>query len=436
MHELSDEYMNMSEKHEQLKPQQSILVSGLDISKFGNTIDNPFFNVKEKILNKSLSFEERTNLFRYLQRIPHIEKIKHCCECITDILKDERYTLKKRYYFFSNNDLYVKLFDELVNFSHRWFFFDYKEQDAIYYKILSAQYIISRFPPETYDLNNLQDFLLNICLDEEQIKNYRTQSADILINYGYRQEVKKMAEKVISDIGLPKNTNKFIIYNDSENCHKTIIPDTIKNILKDIINDDKSSLNDNNINGSVFDRMLELNTNKENESKLRNVFERIMIDTSIYEDMKLSDIYMMVWKKIQKSKYKSELEKRLYEEMMDMEDTCSSGYLIRLINVFSGFDNFNYITISYKEQLRANVFAHYDKCCKSLSKQLQEQLSSEFISNDKPITFEIIGSYSPEEELQKEFVESGLLSQKEFNKVFKQSERDYFGIIQEERALE
>jgi hypothetical protein len=41
---------------------------------------------------------------------------------------------------------------------------------------------------------------------------------------------------------------------------------------------------------------------------------------------------------IQEHNHKLELEKRLVEELEEMSGTCSSGHIIRLANVFNGFD--------------------------------------------------------------------------------------------------
>jgi hypothetical protein len=65
---------------------------GVDTQTFGRSVDNPFFKIKEKIMEK-ISFEDRTLLVRYFQHIPHIDLLKHLKECVFDILKNEDYPL-------------------------------------------------------------------------------------------------------------------------------------------------------------------------------------------------------------------------------------------------------------------------------------------------------------------------------------------------------
>jgi superfamily II helicase len=47
------------------------------------------------------------------------------------------------------------------------------------------------------------------------------------------------------------------------------------------------------------------------------------------------------------------MKQRLQEELIDMSGTCSSGFASRLVNVISGFGDFN-LTISWRDQLVAN----------------------------------------------------------------------------------
>jgi hypothetical protein len=47
------------------------------------------------------------------------------------------------------------------------------------------------------------------------------------------------------------------------------------------------------------------------------------------------------------------LQKRLAEELHDMSDTCSSGHLLRLINVFSGFEGG--ISLGVREEITTVV---------------------------------------------------------------------------------
>ncbi len=66
------------------------------------------------------------------------------------------------------------------------------------------------------------------------------------------------------------------------------------------------------------------------------------LDNALYTayNFNLKNIMNYVWTFINNSNKvsnKVELEKRLIEEMREMNNTCSSGYLTRFANIFSGF---------------------------------------------------------------------------------------------------
>jgi hypothetical protein len=57
------------------------------------------------------------------------------------------------------------------------------------------------------------------------------------------------------------------------------------------------------------------------------------------------------------SEKKGELEKRLVEEMREMYNTCSSGYLVRFANVFTGFLENGGVFIGWDEQILSIFYA-------------------------------------------------------------------------------
>jgi hypothetical protein len=181
--------------------------------------------------------------------------------------------------------------------------------------------------------------------------------------------------------------------------------------------------------GEIYERIVLLTENDTRRDKIISSFQRVLIDTAKYEGLCISDILLLVWEKICSSENKSELEHRLLDELHEMTDTCSSGHLTRIVNILSGFfDDIQPVRISYKEQLRTNVFARYTAAIRTLSQEIQDQIIQEMTSEKKDIIEELIFSLSPEDELRDEFVPQ-YLSQSEFGEVYTQSERDFFGFI-------
>ena len=77
------------------------------------------------------------------------------------------------------------------------------------------------------------------------------------------------------------------------------------------------------------------------------------MDKAYYFNNTLSTIIVKLWSYIKNNENKKEMKKRLLEELEDMSGTCSSGFLSRLINVLSGFGEFD-IYISWDDQIISN----------------------------------------------------------------------------------
>jgi hypothetical protein len=59
------------------------------------------------------------------------------------------------------------------------------------------------------------------------------------------------------------------------------------------------------------------------------------------------------------------MKKRLLEELEEMSGTCSSGYATRLVNIISGFGEFN-IRISWEDQIIANFSGRLNALVRSI----------------------------------------------------------------------
>lgn len=404
------------------------LFNGLQTCMFGMSSkihQNPFFKIKEIAMDKTKSWEDRTQAVRYMQKIPHINRVSSCIEVVISIISDKQYKFSDRFFFFSNNEKIIKLDYELVNAGHRFVYINFEKLSdspvPLLYKILSAQYHLTQFPADTYDVNDVQNFLLTIAKDENREINYRAECADILDRTGYGN-FRKLGRDVINELGDLYNENKKkTIYTNLQNVHDETITkkviDTLRSLMNEKVNEDVNT-------NTIYERLLEI-TPIEKKDTVISSFQRIMIDTAKYEGLSLSDIMLLVWGKMNGN---TELEKRLVDELFEMDQTCSSGHLSRLINVLSGFfDDLQPVKISFADQLRTNVFARYTAAMRTLGQHEQETIVQEMTSNDKPTIEDFIFSYSPRDELQDEFVPE-FMTLEEFGVIFLESEKDFFGI--------
>lgn len=89
--------------------------------------------------------------------------------------------------------------------------------------------------------------------------------------------------------------------------------------------------------------------------EFRDVFERIEIDNTRFNGYTISELLVAVVKHIKNNQYSDTLFQRLKEEMREMDGYCSSGYIVRLINVFQGFDEELSLKLSFEKQLFAVI---------------------------------------------------------------------------------
>ena len=164
--------------------------------------------------------------------------------------------------------------------------------------------------------------------------------------------------------------------------------------------------------------------------KIVGTFDRIMIDTSKFEcDVNLCDILIMIWVKIKVSKDKEELEKRLIEEMEDMNGLCATGHLSRLINILSGFFDDMSIKISFKDQVKNYVYNHYNKILMSdkysdRSETIIDEMTESSLDKKKTL-MKMVEDNDYKHELKMEFMNIKL---DEFEEWYSASIKSYCGI--------
>ena len=402
----------------------------IETKTFGNSIDNPFLKLYENVVSDKYDFEDRCQGVRYMQRIHYSGGMKYCINAALSILKDDRYPFNKRYYFFSNNDAYVKLDYEIVNECHKYVYENFEHFNApLLYKLLSAQFILAHFVPTEYNRRELEDFLLEIAKDKEQTINYRAECADILYNYGVEKEYVESATMIIKELGeLYTNNKTSTIYTNVQNVHDTTINKTIINTLRELIQKVKTKRHSGEVLEVIRDKYSYLEQSR--IDKIMSSIERIMIDTAKYENMCISDVLVLVWEYICQSENKEELENRLIQELEDMDQTCSTGHLSRILNVLSGYFSESVVQITLKDQLRSNIFARYTRLIKMVSNDLQEKINNELISNDTTQKDNIkifLMDFNLEEILYKEFVNECNMDVSEFYETYEKSIEDYFG---------
>ena len=225
------------------------------------------------------------------------------------------------------------------------------------------------------------------------------------------------------------NQNKAsTIYTNVQNVHDATINKNIIHTLRELIQSVKTTRHSGEVLEIIRNKYSTLE--KEKINKIMSSLERIMIDTAKYELLNMSDILVLVWEYICQSEHSEELEKRLLQELEDMDETCSTGHLSRILNVLSGYFTDNSVKITFKDQLRSNIFARYTKLIKSLSDEQQEKINEEMMSSDtsnKDTIKLFLMDFNLEEIFYKEFVFQGYMDVSEFYDTYEKAIDDYFG---------
>lgn len=409
------------------------LFNGLQTSSFGyssNKKKNPFYKLSEIAKNETLTWEDRTQAIRYMQRIPHVNRSEYCIDCTIQLILDEKYPLRNRYHFFSNNEKIIKLDYDIVNACHYYYFLNHEKFNGpLVYTILSAQYLLTQFPLGTYDDQSVQDFLYNIAKDPENEVHYRAECADILSRVGY-DKYREMGDLVLNELGNMLRLEKdklFTIYSNAQNVHDETITKKIIDSLQYLISTTVPKCH----SGEVFEILKDKLKDSRYDTirdKVIESFQRVIIDTSRYEGLNMCDIMLHVWERIIGSPNKEELINRFIEELSEMNNSCSSGHISRLLNVLSGFfDDIKPVQISYEEQLKSNVFGRYTNVLRTLDDKMRDDVLKEMSEKEKPACDEVIFSYSPKEELYEEFVGGEYMTSEVFERVYLKAERDFFG---------
>jgi len=194
-------------------------------------------------------------------------------------------------------------------------------------------------------------------------------------------EIAKKAKQLLMSLEGVSSTN---IYTSSQNIHQ--VQADIENFIEKLCEQpqaDWSVVKTFILSKTATDEVLE---------KLSLALSRFEMDKGLYSSKSLSLQSMLcrVWSAIQQHEHQEELNKRLIEEISEMADTCSTGHLLRLVNVFSGFEDG--IRIGVFDELSTVINYRITKIVKSQPEELQTQIVDELgESNQTGIVTKLYG---------------------------------------------
>lgn len=259
----------------------------------------------------------------------------------------------------------------------------------LYYKVISARPLFQKvFYDDVYifkdKVRNVYDDTLNFLFaraeDSNESINIRADCLDTILTYGRKLE-KEKAENMIKDLGQLYVENKErTIYTNSQNVHTDGVQKTAISSLINLATYHRPTENIDAIYEMVLTKLVDKEDKRE---KVIKSIKRIIMDPTLFQGFNISQILSIIWQEIERLvKYKDELENRLIEELYDSDETCSSGYFTRLINVLMGFSPHVKIGITLEEELIARVVQYIKKFINKLDFIEKERLSLEMMEKD------------------------------------------------------
>ena len=373
--------------------------------------------------DSSCEFDHRVEAIRFLYA--NIDTRETALALLKDLVQEMTITSKKRYEAiasftpktgirsFMNMHKILIPYDENFVLPLQKLFFSNKE-NQVEYRILAGQFLLQN----KRDVYNVSNSLLEIARNDELSENIRADAADVVLRSGVRVS---SAEEILYHLGNKKPIND--VYSNSQNAHS--FSSQVLNFVEKIQSEFEPEENLEDSFHQVYSRIRNLCTDKERQGKVKRSIDRISIDGSLFTTKRLSltEIFVLVFRKIQASQYRKELETRLVEELEDMADTCSTGHINRLVNIFSGYElNFR---ISWFDQIKANLKARLEKRIKEASDQRVWEAAAVVHTNfaeeeDIKVYTSFTQKAFPEiqKELYSEFVEEGYLSSELFHTYF------------------
>jgi hypothetical protein len=396
--------------------------------------EHPFLSLKRFAMDNSISFEDRIQCVRYMCFIPYKEYVSHCVEASKTIIENDKYDIYNRYFFFANNSRNTKLDGHVVHELHPYFFTLSKERNyPLELTLMSARYIIDQYDYLSDERNTVLEYILDVADDKNESIYARSECADILITLGEGNEI-IFGEQVIEELGDLYNENKNkTIYTNAQNAHNETINENTRNIVRALYKDYLKTKSYNDLVKTSYEdihkELSGIDNSEENNDKLHSFFYRVMTDPFRFERLSLSDIVLLVYNKICSFENKNDLMKRLLEEILDCDNSCTTGYFTRIVNTLNGFINdkdmcFN---INPRDELRSVIFARINRNIRSLPEKTRESVLEAIEEANFGVFEEFMDYYSPEDEIRKEY--SGLIEEEEFNKLFSKCVDEFIGKI-------
>jgi hypothetical protein len=397
---------------------------GIDIRTLHHSTQNPLNSLYQRVIQSDLSLDDRSRAFHLMYHSAYVNKQGICANALLGLIKDETLSLDDRFHFLNSIRVSSSELDVVMH-GYVWWLYQHPEPER--FKLLAAQFILAHplkdFPLIKTHFLQAQRYLKEVAEgekrseddqkrseDDREREQIRAEAADMLIRLG-TPNFREVGKRVIEQLGGVTREKKTL-YNDEQNIHEV----SYQKALEELFDKVKDT-----VDKYPIDEVLHHLRTQQRDDACESL-ERIVLDTATYHGHTMAKILQYVYAYIQQSSNKVELENRFIEELLEMRGWCSTGHVVRLLNILSGFDEAIQLTVDVKKELKAAVFARLGFAMKKLPIDQQEELA--MCTEDKTFLQEFVETYSPYEELLAEYSH---LPREEFEAHYAAAIKEYMG---------
>ncbi len=362
------------------------------IEQLDGKTDDQYLNSLEDVMNEPLEFKKKYevgttffwNVFKTVLKrnsSPSQHLLIRLCEIWKSVILDASLEEEFRYkllQYLCNTELSESL---KYNFSNISLTYNWKDYRYIMYII---QFII-----KTNKLSYTHlDVLYNI-IDERKLQsNAKADIADFFL--GLKEN--------FSDYTLPENIDEYVakgkdildklsyeeggaktFYNNTQNIHKIEVDSSINPFIEMLLSINlEIPTNEDELDefiDKVVDEIKDYSSNihsHEEQIRIIGAINRFILDNTLYSKYSVSLLTLLIrsYYYIQNHQHKDELMKRLCEELCDMADTCTTGHIGRLVNIFSGYE----VTLSMpvEEEIKSCVYARLTNIINNKDEEIRD----------------------------------------------------------------
>ncbi len=196
-------------------------------------------------------------------------------------------------------------------------------------------------------------------------------------------ECEELASDTLLELGESETIGRLItVYDNKENVHNVSINQSIRGYLRTMCNEDTNPLRLTfaEVKAQVLTYSKTRALTDKQRTKINSSLFRIEVDKFLYENQYMKNIFIRIYQLIEKEKdetVRNTLMQRTIEELIDMCKTCSSGHVLRIVNIVSGI--YFHMRLGFKEQIEAN-----------LTQKLNKIIQNEMNKDDPDAEYDVI----------------------------------------------